>query len=207
MRSPGSACNTEEEDNVTDEEALVTARPAAPAEAAAEDTQARVATAPASGVDPARIRLWRGPSGELRVEIAGDRCVLRAKAVRAFPLTIPERYVSILDGEHREVCLIEDPAALEPESQAMLVEALRDYYRIHRILRIRSLRSEYRTTYWDVETERGVRDFVVKWGKETVLRPHEHAFIFIDIDGNRFSIADRRALDPQSRKFLQELEE
>jgi len=179
--------------------------PEAPAERVAVEAKELVEAA-TQPIDPTRVRLMYDDHGNLRVEIEGDRCILRAKAVRAFPLTEPHRYISLLDGSNREVCLLEDPSLLDAESRAALEQALTAYYRVHRVLRVYSYRSEFRTTYWEVETERGRRDFVVKWGTDTVLHPSEHALLLIDIDGNRFSIPDLRALDEQSKRILQVLE-
>lgn len=174
----------------------------APTEQPADGALVPISDAPDGAIDPARVRLLRGPRGELRVEIEQDRCLLLSKAVRVFPLSQRQQYVSILDPKNKEVCLLEDVDRLDPASRALLDEALADYYRLNRVLRVYSFRSEYRTSYWEVETERGRRDFVVKTGSDTWMRPSEHELLLVDVDGNRFHIPDLRALDPQSNKAL-----
>ena len=86
----------------------------------------------AGTTDPAKIRLQRGPGGEMRVEIAGDCCLLRGKAVWAFPLSL-KQFVSILDTKDKEFCLIENPDALDAESREILNASLESYYRVYRI--------------------------------------------------------------------------
>jgi len=149
----------------------------------------------------AQIRLLHGPGGELRAEIAGDRCLLRGKAVWAFPLSL-KRYVSILDSKDKEFCLIEEPDELDEESRSILFAALEDYYRVYRIRSVRAYRNEWRTSFWTVETDHGIREFVMRWELDSVLLPAEHEILIIDIDGNRFHIPDYRALDENSRRIF-----
>ena len=156
----------------------------------------------ASVVDPTRVQLFRGPHGILRATIDGDRSVLRAKVVCAFPLSDQHRYLSILDGKGKEACLIESVDRLDAASQRLVAEELARYYRVSAIRRIHRVRQEYRTFYWDVRTERGGRDFVVKWGPDTVLWLTPKTVQLEDVDGNRFIIPDIDELDPRSRKFI-----
>jgi hypothetical protein len=172
----------------------------------AADALARMADAPDGALDPARLRLLLGPTGELRAEIADDRCLLRARVVRAFPLSERQRYVAVLDASGKEACLIDDPDQVEPQTRALLDAALADYYRLNVVRRVYSYRSERLTTYWDVETDRGRRDFVVKWGADTVTSPRPRELLLVDIDGNRFHIPDLDALDEQSRRALRAMD-
>ncbi len=151
--------------------------------------------------DAATISLSRGSSGQMRVEIDGDRCLLEGKAVWAFPLTL-KNYVSILDTKNKEFCLIEDPEALDEESRQILYASLESYYRVYRIRTIRAYRNDWRTSFWIVETDHGLREFVMRWELDSVLQPSEHEVLIIDIDGNRFHIPDFRELDESSKRVF-----
>lgn len=153
-------------------------------------------------IDPARVRLFRGPRGVLRCTIEGERTVLRAKIVRAFPVSEQSRWINVLDGKNKEVCLVEDPSQLDPESSALVAEELERFYRISDVLRIHAIKQEYRTLFWDVETDRGRRDFVVKWSGDTLFWRQTNELLLVDIDTNRFRIPDVTRLDPQSQKHL-----
>ena len=170
--------------------------------AVAEEELLRVADIGAGTTDPARIRLLRGPGGEMRVEIAEDRCLLRGKAVWAFPLSL-KLYVSILDAKDKEFCLIENPAELDDESRGILFEALDAYYRVYRIRGVREYRNEWRTSFWTVETDHGVREFVMRWELDSVLLLSNNEILIIDIDGNRFHIPDVEALDDNSKQIFE----
>ena len=153
-------------------------------------------------IDPTKVRLFRGPQGVLRCTIDGQKSVLRAKVVRAFPITEDSRWINVLDAKNKEVCLIEDPTQLDPESQRLVEEALDSFYRIATIERINSIKQEYRTMFWDVLTDRGRRDFVVKWSVETVHWRAANELLLVDIDTNRFHIPDVTKLDKHSLKQL-----
>ena len=95
----------------------------------------------ASVVDPTRVQLFRGPHGILRATIDGDRSVLRAKVVCAFPLSDQHRYLSILDGKGKEACLIESVDRLDAASQRLVAEELARFYRVSTISRIHRVRT------------------------------------------------------------------
>lgn len=176
--------------------AAASATPAPGAAAAADESRIDGA------VDPARVRLFRGPRGVLRCTLAGEKSVLRAKVVRVFPLSQASRWVSVLDAKNREVCLVEDTAALDDQSRRLVEEELDRQYRRPEIRQIYSLRNEYRTLYWDVETSLGRREFVSKWAADTIIWLGATQLMLVDVDTNRFIIPDTTALDRHSRKLL-----
>ena len=153
-------------------------------------------------VDPSRVRLFRGPHDVLRCTLAGEKTVLRATVVRAFPLSHQARWISVLDAKNKELCLIEDVDALDPESRRLALEELDRHYHVPVIQRINSVKNEYRTMYWDVETDRGHRDFVMKWASDTILWLSPAELILVDIDTNRFRIPDVNQLDQRSRQAM-----
>lgn len=167
-----------------------------------DDGPIRIADVGAGTIDPARVRIFRGPGGELRAEIAGDRCLLGGKAVWAFPLT-RKQYVSILDRKDKEFCLIENPAELDEESRETLYAALDGYYRVYRILSVSDYQNNWRTSLWTVETDHGTREFVMRWELDSVLLPTENEILIIDIDGNRFHIPDVREFDESNNRIFE----
>jgi hypothetical protein len=154
-------------------------------------------------IDPRRLRLFRGPHGVLRCTVEGDKSVLRAKVVRLFPLSERDRWVNILDGQNKSVCLIEDPRLLDETSRRLVDEELAAHYCLATITRVHRIKNEYRTMYCDVETDRGPRDFVLKWATDTILWLGPRELLLVDIDTNRFHIPDVTRLDARSRKELE----
>jgi hypothetical protein len=179
------------------------AEPAAETDPADESWTPETAAFRADGaIDPARVRLFRGPYGVLRCTIEGEKSVLRARVVRVFPLARESRWVNILDWKNKEVCLIEDAAGLDPTSRELVEAELQAHYRVATITHIRSVKNEYRTLYWDVDTDLGRRDFVLRFATDTILWLGPNELLLVDIDTNRFRIADYTKLDGHSRKQM-----
>ena len=153
-------------------------------------------------IDPATVRLFRGPHNVLRCTLEGVKSVLRAKVVRAFPISEETHWINVLDAKNKEVCLIEDPTQLDADSLRLVEEELGRFYRVANIEHIYSIKQEYRTMFWNVLTDRGQRDFVVKWGADTVQWRAANELLLVDIDTNRFRVPDVTRLDKHSLKQL-----
>ena len=49
-------------------------------------------------LDPRHVRLFSDDSGRMRMTVEGDRSYLDVKAVRAFPMSLPDQYAGLLDA-------------------------------------------------------------------------------------------------------------
>jgi len=144
------------------------------------------------------IRAWQ-PDGaaRLRVEIAGDRTVLSARVKLAFPLSEPERFVSIQDGDGKEVGLLRALEGLEPATRRLFDRQLDRRYFTPRIDRIEELRLEAGMWRFAVATQRGRTD------SATEIAPGR--WQILSVDGGRFEIPSLEALDAASRRFMDQL--
>ena len=149
-------------------------------------------------VDVADIRLFREPPWKLRLTIAGDRSYVAVKIVRAAPLSEPDRYISFLDSKDEEICMIDDPGELDEEVRTIVGEELERRYLTSIIEQVRSVRNEFGTSYWDVLTDRGEREFVVQNVAENAQWLGDYRLLLLDVDGNRFEIPDMQSLDKRS---------
>ena len=149
------------------------------------------------------IRLFREPPWMLRLTILDDRSYLRVKIVRAAPLSHPNRYICILDPKDEEICMIDDPRLLQPEMADIIREELDRRYLTSTIEGVTSVRNEFGTSYWDVVTNRGEREFVVQNASENAQWLGDHRLLLIDVDGNRFEIPDLNALDKKSLGYVE----
>lgn len=154
-------------------------------------------------VDMARVRLFREPPWILRLTIDGDRSYTRVKVVRAAPLSHPARYISLLDEKDEEVCMIPDVKELDGEMRAIVEAELDRRYLTAAVRRVLSMRNEFGTSYWDAETNRGRREFVVQNAAESAQWLGEHRLLLVDVDGNRFEIPDLRELDRKSLSLVE----
>lgn len=156
-------------------------------------------------VDTAAIRLFKEPEWILRMTIENDRSYLRVKVVRAAPLTQPDRYFCILDIKDEAICMIEDLSQLEDASHPLVFEELDRRYLTAEIQKIVSLQNEYGVSYWEVETDRGTREFVAKSVAEHAQFLSDTRLMIFDVDGNRFEVVDKTKLDKRSQGLLEEV--
>ena len=151
------------------------------------------------------IILFRSPPWALRLTVRNDRSYPRIKIARAAPLSFSDRFISILDDKDVEICMIDDLAEVDADTRALIEEELEKRYLTSIVKEIISIQSEYGTSYWEVETDRGRRDFVVQNVSENAQWPGDRRLLLLDVDGNRFDIPDLDALDHRSRKLVENL--
>jgi len=157
-----------------------------------------------NNVDAATIRLYRDPEWILNMRILGHH-YSDIVVVRAAPLSYPNHYVCFLDAEGHEICMVEDPSSLDTASLQILREELDRRYLTSEIRRIHSAWREAGACYFDAETSRGRREFVVQETPESIRRLGDHRLFFIDVDGNRFEVPNMLSLDRKSSKLLMQI--
>jgi hypothetical protein len=156
-------------------------------------------------VEPAGLRLFREPAWVLRLTIGEDRSYLKVKVVRAAPLSHPDRYISLLDGKDEEICMVDDLQTLDPQTRGVVAEELDRRYLTSVVESVHSVRNEFGTSYWDVATSRGRREFVVQNVAENAQWLGGRRLLLVDVDGNRFEFPDLDLLDKRSQGFVEEV--
>ena len=154
-------------------------------------------------LDPAKLRLFRDGSGRLRMTIEGERSYLEVEAVRTFPMSDPDHYVGFLDNQSKVIGIVVELGRMDEESQRLVAESLERHYFVPTITRVYSMKEEFGAVYWDVETDRGRREFVVKGMRDAIQELDNGELLFPDVDGNRYRIVDWRQLDLRSQRLLE----
>ena len=149
------------------------------------------------------IRLFKEPAWTLRMTIEGDRSYLRVKVVRAAPLTQPDRYICFLDIRDEVICMVTELLELREENLPFIQEELSRRYLTAQIQNIRSIENEYGVSYWHVETDRGQREFVAQSVSENAQWLSDVRLMIFDVDGNRFEVRDKTALDRRSQALME----
>ena len=154
---------------------------------------------------PKRIQLSRKSKQGVQLTISEEGSYSKIKIVRAFPLSHPDRYVAFLDEKDEEIGMVKNPKELDPQSRKILEVELDKRYLVSIIKKIRSIRTDFGTSYWDVDTNRGRRDFVIQGVQDNIVWLGERRLLFVDVDGNRFEIPDYSSLDKKSASLLEEV--
>jgi ABC-type glutathione transport system ATPase component len=163
-------------------------------------SEPEVVSEPLAVPAPAELRLrWSAEADTLSAETAHGAIVVAAR--RCFPLTDPERFVSLVDARGHELCCIEAPAALSQESRAALERALAASELLPRVERIEAVLEEATQSTWQVVTDRGARAFVVEQ-EDHIRRLADGRHLITDSDGMRYLVPRPEDLDPKSRRLL-----
>lgn len=144
------------------------------------------------------MTLYRDTFGVLKLRLPESGEEIAVRPTRAFPLSEPEGFVALLDRDGNEVMLIEDMGMLPPGSRDLLRQELEKSYFLPQVLRVREITDEFGIQRWEVETDRGPRQFEVR-GREEARWVRPGHLILRDVDGNRYEIRRFEDLDLPSR--------
>ncbi len=121
---------------------------------------------------------------------------------RLFPISAPDDYITMLDGDGVELCVARHLSDLDKDSRRVVEASLRDYYLVPRILRIVRAEETSGTLRFTVETDRGIKRFDIR-NRNHDIRVSSDGYVRIrDADDNRYIIEDYRVLDHRSRTAL-----
>src|SRR5262245_51565288 len=116
-------------------------------------------------LEPGKLHFFR--SGTiLRLTLEEDRSYIKVTVVRVFPLSRPQRPLSVRDGANKEVGILVDAAELEPESRQLVQAELDRRYLTPTIERIVAVKERFGTVEWEVETDRGAWKFTMRNPRE-----------------------------------------
>ena len=156
-------------------------------------------------LNAAELELERASGGFMTLTVRGEEPERyeRINAFRSFPLSAADQYISLRDREGDEIGIVESLEDLAPTQAALLRDELDRRYFTPLIQRVESLKEEFGYSYWTVDTDAGRRRFTVQSGKNNVTLVGEGRLVIVDVDGNRFEVADYTRLD---RSVLRTLE-
>jgi len=152
-------------------------------------------------LEPAQVRLFRY-AGLPRLTVKDERSWARVMVIRAQPISDPDGYIGLLDGAGKDIGVIRDPKQLDEESRALIAEELELRYFVPVVKRVLSVKFEFGTIYWSLETTRGRMDAIVRHLRDNLQELSASRVMITDVDGNRFEFPDINALDAESLSLI-----
>lgn len=150
------------------------------------------------------FQLARNSLGKL-VFTGADGAVHEAiTPVRAFPIGAPDEGLSLVSAEGRELVWLPRLSTLPPAIRTLLEEELANREFTPEIKRLLKVSTFSTPSTWDVETDRGATQMVLK-GEEDIRRlPGSRAALLITSGhGIVFKVPDLLALDRHSKRLLE----
>lgn len=133
-----------------------------------------------------------------------DKSFERVYLHRAFPFDDPERYISVLDKDSKEIGLIRSISDdFGADTGKLLRRELDRKYYAPKVEKILSVKERYGFSYWNVLTDAGELSFTLQDTFRSLLKVGHGRVFIIDIDGNRYEIPDLEKLEFKSYKKIE----
>ena len=147
--------------------------------------------------------LHRSPHGPLVLTLPDGTVHEGVTPVRAFPIGAPDEGLSLVGADGHERLCVDRLSQLAPEDRRLIDEelALREF--VPTIQRIVSVSGFTTPSTWQLETDRGPAQLVLK-AEEDIRRLGSRTRLLIaSSEGLQFKVPDTSALDKASRKLLE----
>ncbi|MFZ6847082.1 DUF1854 domain-containing protein [Undibacterium sp. RuRC25W] len=148
-----------------------------------------------------KFELQRNSFGKLVLTNEANEIFDDVMPVRAFPIQSPLAGISIVLSDGREVAWIDQLSDLSLNSKNLVLEELEGREFMPEIHRINSVSSFALPCTWNVSTDRGETEFVLR-GDEDIRRIGATSLLVTDNHGIQFLIRDMFEIDRHSRKIL-----
>lgn len=147
------------------------------------------------------FELTRNTFGRLVLRRADGEVFEDVVPVRAFPIQAPEQGIALVCSDGREAAWVERLDDLPPAQRLLVKEELAAREFMPQILRIVSVTSYATPCTWQVDTDRGATEFVLR-GEEDIRRIGPQSLMIADSHGVQFLIRDTARLDRHSHRIL-----
>jgi hypothetical protein len=154
-----------------------------------------------STANASNYSLIRNPFGRLVFTGADGETHEGVVPVRAFPIGAPDDGIALVNSEGHELLWIDRVEDLPEDIVRLVQEELASREFVPEIKRIRSVSSFACPSTWELDTDRGDAQLVLK-GEEDIRRLDREKLLIADTHGIQFLVRDIQALDRASRKIL-----
>jgi len=154
---------------------------------------------------PKRIEFAKTAKGRTTMLMDGRQVAESIFCVRLFPLTDPERYISVSykqGKEDVEVGILRNLADLPGDQRELVLTDLDRMYFLPEILDIEQIKMAHGMDEWFVVTDRGPKEFFVNNRKDNMTVTEENMLIVTDIEKCRYRIDDHTKLSGRARHSL-----
>jgi hypothetical protein len=147
------------------------------------------------------FHLHRNTFGRLVLTDAAGATHEGVVPVHAFPISAPAEGIALVSADGHELAWIDRLAGLPDNIRSLLEEELASREFIPEIHAIRQVSTFATPSIWQVETDRGNTQFILK-GEDDIRRLNHTALLIADSNSVHFLIRDTQKLDKNSRRLL-----
>ena len=123
---------------------------------------------------------------------------------RDFPHELLWEYISVIDGDGKEIGLIYNIEDFNSETVELLKKEIERKYYSPVIAEIQSLKERYGFSYWKVRLDDGrEQSFTMQDTFRNIVHTGEDSATIIDVDGNRYQLKSISELDRKSYRKIE----
>lgn len=148
-----------------------------------------------------QFQLSRNSFGKLILTTEEGEVHEGVSPVRAFPIQAPDKGISMVLGDGKEVGWIDELAGLPLQVRELVQDELESREFMPEILAVTNVSSFATPCTWYVQTDRGDTEFTLK-GEEDIRRIGATSLLVADNHGIHFLIRDMYTIDKKTRMFL-----
>jgi len=162
-------------------------------------------------LDVQQAEFFQTPGGFTGLRYAGKEYP-RVSFRRALPVGQPNAYISVADGENKEIGILWEVAALADEQLKIVTAELDRRYYCPLVLEIKSVKDKLGYVYLELRIQ-GVgsegegksydRNCAIKDVNKNIRMLDDNRLILFDVDGNRYLVPSLSGLDKKSLKRLE----
>jgi ATP-binding cassette, subfamily B, bacterial len=152
---------------------------------------------------PDNTLIFEGTFSLMHCAVKDDTLYRGVFAVMMFPITHPDRYISLRytdkKDKEQEIGIIADLTGF-PEPARLLVQAnlIKHYYE-QIITRVYDVENKFGLLFFDVETQLGGKQFIMPWRGDRAEDYGANGKVLLDAFDNRYLIPDLSKLPPADR--------
>jgi hypothetical protein len=156
---------------------------------------------------PENIKIEKDNYDSLTVEIPDEnKKYYGVFASSLFPITNIYKFISLfyqdITEKIIEIGIIEQIDAFPEEEKKLILDSLNKYYFSYEIFQIFSVKLEFGMLFFDVETDKGHKKFVMRWEHSKAIDYGAKGKILIDIFEDRYVIPNVEKLHPYDYKIF-----
>ena len=157
-------------------------------------------------LDPDKTHVFEGTYSLLHCTVKGDTLYRGVFAVLMFPVSYPDQFVSLRftgrEDKVREIGVIRNLKDFPPEAQELVRASLDRQYFEQIITRVHGVKCKYGMLFFDVETQRGRRQFAMPWRYDRAEDYSHDGKLLLDVFDNRYIVPALSDLAPADRRRL-----
>lgn len=155
---------------------------------------------------PEDVKIFRGTFNLMHLTDSDGTLYRGVYAIRAFPITCPKKYIFLFyydeKDRSREIGVIEDIDIFPEEVREIILDVMRKHYFGYTIQQIHSIKLEFGTLRFEVETDKGPKAFDMRWASHRTLDFGESGKILLDVFDDRYVIPDVNSLSRIDRDLF-----